>query len=513
MKYFLFFSIIVIFFNISAYEWEDPCKPVFVRVSFPENDASSVLGFAWNTRDLCETVAYLRDESGKNERVLKGMTVKGNGSLGYIHTVIAEGLEPDTFYTYQVGGKENISAEYKTKTAPLENSCSRVFFALASDSRPNGITDKPEAWKKITSEAVSENGRFDFIINGGDLVDDGTDDQYLDFLDYSTHFFGEMPLMIALGNHDDGPVEGYGANYNQIFHYPKNSATNTEDSYYFRYGSVLLISFSTSTYTDLFPQTVEWMENIIEENSDALWKIVVNHHPFYSSMGRGADVFGVGHEPNEVGQNPYFIPVFDKHHVDVVISAHSHYYERFEPSFGVGETEPSKIETQPAGSFENGTVYIISGGGGAMTYTNAIISTVCGVGAMRGSQSCAGENHYMTFSASNNELEIETWSTTHQILLDLGAHKKIDGIKIIKNNAECVNEETEETDDDDLSSDSFPESSDEAADETVEPFDNNIETDDTDSEVQDKTIETQDDPIPDENIDSSDRSGCSIFAI
>ena len=56
------------------------------------------------------------------------------------------------------------------------------------------------------------------------------------------------------------------------------------------------------------------------------WKIAFFHHPLYSS--------GATHGSADL-QRSLLEPVFLKHHVNVVIAGHEHFYERLKPQKGV----------------------------------------------------------------------------------------------------------------------------------------------------------------------------------
>jgi len=81
----------------------------------------------------------------------------------------------------------------------------------------------------------------------------------------------------------------------------------------------------------------EWIEEQLK-NSRATWKIAVFHFPPFNY------------------EEPYFdirkawMPMFDKYHVDMVLSGHTHYYMRTKPINGDKATD----------SYKKGTVYLIS---------------------------------------------------------------------------------------------------------------------------------------------------------
>jgi hypothetical protein len=83
----------------------------------------------------------------------------------------------------------------------------------------------------------------------------------------------------------------------------------------------------------------KWIEDQLEA-SDAQWKFAMFHFPPYN-----------WEEPYYEIQEAW-CPLFDKYHVDMVMSGHIHYYMRSNPIFN-GEV---------ADDFSKGTVYAISVG-------------------------------------------------------------------------------------------------------------------------------------------------------
>ena len=517
MKKYLFF-ILFIYFNLYAdFSWSDvgDCDPQFIRISYSTEDPRTAMGISWNTKGECETKVLYGETV--NDIEVQGTSFRANGDLQHVHDVTIENLKPETEYIYQVGDGQNWSRVWNFTTAPY-NTCEPFTFVVASDSRPDTEDAKPLKWSSIAAEAIVEQDAA-FMINGGDLVEEGESiQQWMYYLEYTPQIMAAKPIMVAIGNHDDGPGQGDEANFNQVVNYPRNPVTGTEDSYYFKYGNTLFIMLSTSTFKEDFGETAIWMDEVLTENSDAKWKFVFNHHPFYSSAGVGLNST-VGHEPNEVGQNPIFIPIFDKHHVDMVVSAHSHYYERFSPSYGYeDQDDPDDIAPNPVSTFNEGTVYIVSGGGGAMTYQDALVDIMCGLGSVAGSQKCGGENHYLKFTINNNILRMETWTTSQQLLGENPSnHRLIDELEIFKADAECTNE-NDFPPDEEPTADNDTEKQDEAADNEVsdedaeETVDKNTSIPDENSEEpdEDKTVDDQPDNFSDEKVN---RSSCSLLLI
>jgi hypothetical protein len=70
---------------------------------------------------------------------------------------------------------------------------------------------------------------------------------------------------------------------------------------------------------------------------------------------------------SEGGARQFFVPLFDKYSVDLVINGHNHIYERNNPLIGGAQTvnAPSGATITPA---TQGTSYVVAGGGGVSLY-------------------------------------------------------------------------------------------------------------------------------------------------
>ena len=76
----------------------------------------------------------------------------------------------------------------------------------------------------------------------------------------------------------------------------------------------------------------EWLDDTLAASTNQ-WRIVVLHHPLYSS----------GRHGSTVGARERLEPILARHHVDLVLAGHDHHYERTHP--------------------QNGITYVVSGGG------------------------------------------------------------------------------------------------------------------------------------------------------
>ncbi len=407
--------------------------PKYVRLS--HDDAThSTMTVSWNTDGNVGTKVLYGTTAGNLSSEASGMVNPGPGSLGFIHEVTVTGLQPNTTYFYKAGDDvEGYSAEYSFITAPSPHEeCGKFRFMFMGDNRPDPIFGGGENYDKILVEAEGHSSRF--LLVGGDLVIDGDQiDQWATFLAYTESTSAFVPVMPAIGNHDTGPGEGDGANYNRIFALPTSTGaygSNTEDYYHFTYGNVIVASLSTEGFDGgniPFETQASYLDEVLTNNPKK-WKIVILHKPIYTYE----DPFGVTHEPNEEKQNAALVPIFDKHHVDIVLASHNHWYERYEPSACATQGKPGSDKTCSVGGDPAfGTIYIVSGGAGAFT----IPQLLCGLGS--GQVACSADHHYILFDVDDSKLTLETWSAFPQ------ASKVIDSVVIQKtSNVECPTQGT-----------------------------------------------------------------------
>ncbi|WP_421825180.1 metallophosphoesterase [Fulvitalea axinellae] len=258
-----------------------------------------------------------------------------------MHEHTLKNLKPETNYFWRVvsvtpSGEEAISEIYSFKTAVKDSSA--YMFALVGDSQRNGRT--PWAWEKI-SKLVWED-RPNFVIHAGDLVDSG--DRKTDwtehFLPGGHIFMSRFPMYTVLGNHE-GDSELY-------YQYMANPSP--ENYYTFKYGNAQFFMVDTNFDVSEGTEQYNWLEWELAK-SDAMWKIVVHHHPPYSSEENdNGDTYKELSTNGTEARN--LVPLYDKYGVDFNLYGHVHMYER---------TWPLKDGMV---NQEEGVIYINSGGAG-----------------------------------------------------------------------------------------------------------------------------------------------------
>ena len=330
-----------------VWKTHQPSGPVpdQVVVSFGE-DPSNTLSFSWRTDPSVKTSALriAPRSSPDSHQVLRGdaRPVESDGLLNdptiLRHRVVVRDLEPDTSYAYTVGdGSEGgWSAPHSVRTAP---SSKRDFAFLYLGDAQCGL----ERWGELLHAAHKHRPDAGFLLLAGDLVDRGNERTNWDhFFLRAAGVFEEIPFMPAVGNHeylDKGPMI-----YRGTFDLPQNGPRGIDSNlvYSFEYSDafVAVLDSNLGIYDSRLARAqAEWLDRALA-GTKATWKFVTFHHPVYAS-----------HVSRENPQlEAAWGPVFDKHHVDMVLQGHDHAYLR---------TRPIR-EGSPVASPAKGTVYVVS---------------------------------------------------------------------------------------------------------------------------------------------------------
>ena len=287
------------------------------------------------------------------------ITPGGIGSPTQMHEVHVCGLTPATTYYYQVGGPaqggDSWSATQSFTTVPSSGS---ITIGVSGDSR-----DSDQVFQ-LVQERMRDAG-VAFQIMSGDLVLLGTEGSlYQDFLDHawkdpadSTKFLtsGQQLFLMVPGNHENDSSQFFG-----------NFALPGTDQNAERYGSIdvgnahiVLLddeTISASPGSDIANAELAWLEQDLSSadsnRSTRPFEIVVHHRGELSTSNHSGDT-------DVATMRNALMPIWDKHHVDLVLNGHDHNYERSKPVTG-----PASAPTLAA----NGTTYVVCAGAGASAY-------------------------------------------------------------------------------------------------------------------------------------------------
>ncbi len=257
------------------------------------------------------------------------------------HEILITGLSPGTKYFYSLGtlADDTLAGgddSYYFKTHPTPGSDEPFSIWVTGDAgRDNGTQrEMRDAYYQY------KNGeRTDiWLLLGDNAYEEGTEEEYQAamFEKMFEEILKQTNLYPAPGNHDlrnyDDPINE--APYFDIFSLPMNgeaggTPSGTEAYYSFDYGNTHFISLdSYSTERDSTGAMANWLKNDIA-NTDKKWKIAYWHHPPYSKGSHDSD----DTSPDESGgrlidMREQIVPLLENDGVDLVLTGHSHNYER-----------------------------------------------------------------------------------------------------------------------------------------------------------------------------------------
>ena len=346
----------------------------------PSLQSGSTTGLVvrWQTDWISDSIV----RCGTNENSLA--LAWTNAALTADHEVKIAGLQPDTDYFYSIGSTTEALAggsAFHFHTAPTEARPVRIWVVGDSGTADVNARGVRDAYYAVTGAA-----RTDLMLMLGDNVYGHADDP-----DYETAVFDmygdllrQTVVWPTLGNHDADDDLGFygtsGAGYLDAFTLPKNGeaggvASGSELYYSFDYANLHLVCLdSYLSDRSLNRPMLTWLANDLAA-TDKDWIIAYWHHPPYSWGGHNSD-----EDPNQIEIRERVLPILEDFGVDLVLSGHSHSYERsvlldghygyswqLHPSMvldaGPGRPETSGPYRKPAGGLgaHRGTVYSVCG--------------------------------------------------------------------------------------------------------------------------------------------------------
>ena len=262
------------------------------------------------------------------------------------HQVKLFGLAPDTVYYYRIGSTTAVlaggDADHHFRTSPTTGTPKPTrIWAIGDSGFPDPAVVAP-GWIRDGDAVRDAYTAFNGGVASADVWLMLGDNAYTVASDaeYQTAVFGQYPEFLrtvapwgCLGNH-----EGFSANgltqtgpYFDVFTLPTHGEaggvpSGTEAYYSFDYGNihfVVLDAEDSIMDTTARAAMLTWLEaDLTAANAD--WLIAFWHQPPYSKgVFHDSDV-----ELNEIQIRELALPILEDFGVDLVLSGHSHTYER-----------------------------------------------------------------------------------------------------------------------------------------------------------------------------------------
>lgn len=275
------------------------------------------------------------------------------------HKVHVENLEKGVAYSYKIGSEQGwyYGAFVTEKEQP------KTITAIQMSDAQTKDPDKLNVWRNTFTHAIETVGDdLDTVLYNGDQFDQNitrvnSSDQYkpnrflcyAKALDVINDYKINIPYMASSGNHErTAPYSQYlmgDVNYSGI------AATGCYYSYDYNFAHfVVLDSYDVTT------EEINWLKDDLDNASEAKWKIVMLHISPYST----------GDNSNS-SENRAIVekltPIFSSKHVDLVLQAHDHTYNKTLPykwdaaGYTTEWNNEEVVNFYPQTIKKNGTVY------------------------------------------------------------------------------------------------------------------------------------------------------------
>nr|WP_274528679.1 phosphodiester glycosidase family protein [Paenibacillus piscarius] len=260
-----------------------------------------------------------------------------------VHKAEAAGLVPGTAYVYRVGdGAGNVSEQGTFVTSGGDREATKLLFI--GDSQADSQKGF-ELWKNTVQRAFEFMPDAEMLVHAGDMVDKGFEqEQWNWWFEAAQEQLMNTSLVPIIGNHEVMGTNGAG-DYLAQFNNPQNGAAGARGtSFSFDIKDTHFVVLDSEQGEAGYMEQAKWLDEDLAA-TDKKWKVLFFHQGPYGSI-----------YANERAQK-LWVPVFDKHKVDLVMNGHDHIYMRSYAMNGGKQAADGQ-----------GTRYVIGGSSGPKFY-------------------------------------------------------------------------------------------------------------------------------------------------
>ncbi|HEX8492186.1 MAG TPA: post-COAP-1 domain-containing protein [Pyrinomonadaceae bacterium] len=314
------------------------------------------------------------------------------------HEITVSGLSPATRYYYSVGSTDEVlsgdSQHYFVTAPPVGSTQPTRIWAFGdagfADANQRAVRD---AYYAFTGERQTDV----LLLLGDNAYDFATDEQYqAGVFDMYSSLLRKTVLWSTFGNHEgfsSVSLAQFGPYY-EMFTFPTageagGAPSGTEAYYSFDYANIHFVCLNSHDIprTD-FGDMMNWLRRDLAQNRQQ-WTIAYFHHPPYSKGSHNSDNNSIPPDTPESAASiremrAIALPILEQSGVDLVLTGHSHSYERsflLDGHYGTSDTltDEMKIDsgdgrisgdgfyrktTDITADAHAGTVYAVVGTGG-----------------------------------------------------------------------------------------------------------------------------------------------------
>ena len=221
-------------------------------------------------------------------------------------------LQPDATYAYRAVTNGKASPWYHFHTCKENrNDLSFMYVGDVQDSIGGEAN-------RFLREALSRHPQSEFLVCGGDLTERPIDVHWAETFRDIDSVCQAMPLLNVTGNHDylKGLPVSLERRFSLIFSYFLDSKVDDNQVFTVCYGPAQFFLLDSNRELPYLLTQRDWLEDQLKR-STARWKIVILHHPLFSTRGS-----------NNLIQRWAFNDLIEEYGVDLVMQGHEHAYAR-----------------------------------------------------------------------------------------------------------------------------------------------------------------------------------------
>lgn len=306
-----------------------------VREPYLQMMSSNAVTLRWQSENQFAGVVHYGLKPDQLNKIQKE-TIEGEE-----HEVRLTALQPATKYFYSIG--DGVKARFKGedfwfKTAPVtkvNNNTPVRFWVTGDQGYPNiiqnQVRDAMFDWVKQNPRSSSKTSALDFWITTGDnAYRSGSNEQFqAGFFEPYKTILRNTSVWPVYGNHDARRWVFF-----DIFTFPVNAesggvASGSENYYSFDYANIHFVILDTeASDLDEDGEMLSWLKRDLQQTKQQ-WLITFFHHPPYTKGTHDSDSKRDS-RGRLVSVRENILPLLEKAGVDLVLSGHSHMYERSE---------------------------------------------------------------------------------------------------------------------------------------------------------------------------------------
>jgi 3',5'-cyclic AMP phosphodiesterase CpdA len=306
------------------------------------------------------------------------------------HVVTLTGLLSATKYYYSVGssaGDLMVSSDQYFQTSPVTGSVGPVRIWALGDFGA-GTSNQQMVLQQYQQVEYSRPADI-WLWLGDNAYNQGFDDQYQQYVfNTYTSILKHLPSWPTPGNHEYiGVHTNFNIDYYKIITVPQQGEagglpSGSKQNYSFNYANIHFVSLDsegddgTRVY-DPAGRQAQWLQKDLAANK-LPWVIVFFHHPPYTKGSHDSDTAG---DLTLIRQQ--LLPILEQYQVDLVLSGHSHVYERsflmkghygqsytFDSQQHAVSTSNARYDGSPNScpivNKQSGIIYVVNGSGGQL---------------------------------------------------------------------------------------------------------------------------------------------------